>query len=138
MSDKPEANPGELVIGTASKILVRIQPDGTIIYGPEYTPDEAAKTLWQALAAQMVEAEQPEEAILIKELMCLMDKLGRQDLRYEACALAAREPTATAHERFQEERAAQQLNVICHEVIELARGIALRNQALATSVSEAN
>ena len=30
--------------------LVDIRPDGTITYGPNYSPDEAAKALWDAIA----------------------------------------------------------------------------------------
>lgn len=29
--------------------LVTIKPDGTIVYGPNYTPDEAARVFWEAL-----------------------------------------------------------------------------------------
>lgn len=29
--------------------LVRIHPDGTLEYGPNYTPDEAARTFWDAM-----------------------------------------------------------------------------------------
>lgn len=31
--------------------LVTIHPDGTLQYGPDYTPDEAARAFWEAMAA---------------------------------------------------------------------------------------
>ena len=32
--------------------LVTIHPDGTLEYGPDYTPDEAARVFWDAMAAR--------------------------------------------------------------------------------------
>lgn len=37
--------------GTTAVPLVTIKPDGAIEYGPNYTPDEAARTFWQAMSA---------------------------------------------------------------------------------------
>lgn len=31
--------------------LVVIRPDGSIEYGPDYTPDEAARILWETVAS---------------------------------------------------------------------------------------
>lgn len=45
--------------------LVEIQPDGTITYGPNYSPDEAAKMLWEAIAQmgfRFVTASTPQPA----------------------------------------------------------------------------
>lgn len=77
MDDSPPDSPSEqdLVIGTtASRVLVTIKPDGRLIYGPEYTPDEAARIFWETLARKRAEAERaethrirlatPEEALL--------------------------------------------------------------------------
>src|SRR5690606_28766198 len=52
--DKPSDN--DLVIRTASRILVTIKPDGRLVYGDGYTPDEAARALWEALARKRAEA----------------------------------------------------------------------------------
>ncbi len=57
-----------------------------------------------------------------------MLKLGEQDLRYEQCQNAARAPGSTPHDVFQEERAAKQWEMHVHQLVELARGLALRNK----------
>lgn len=36
--------------GQANELLVEIHPDGSLVYGPTYTPDAAAQVFWQALA----------------------------------------------------------------------------------------
>lgn len=33
------------------EMLVGIKPDGQIEYGPNYTPDEAARRFWEAIGA---------------------------------------------------------------------------------------
>ena len=38
--------------GSHSEMLVAIKPDGTIKYGPDYTPDEAARAFWEALGTR--------------------------------------------------------------------------------------
>jgi hypothetical protein len=40
--------------------LVTIHPDGTLTYGPNYQPDEAARTFWEALAAHMPAGSDPQ------------------------------------------------------------------------------
>jgi hypothetical protein len=30
--------------------LITIRQDGTLVYGPDYTPDTAARTFWEALS----------------------------------------------------------------------------------------
>ncbi len=37
--------------------LVTIHPDGTIEYGPGYTPDAAAKVFWQAIGEQRAKCD---------------------------------------------------------------------------------
>lgn len=37
------------ITGTDGKMLAGIKPDGTIEYGPTYTPDQAARTFWEAM-----------------------------------------------------------------------------------------
>jgi len=39
-----------LSVSDGGKLLVKIYADGTIEYGEGYTPDEAAKTFWNAIA----------------------------------------------------------------------------------------
>jgi hypothetical protein len=38
--------------GKSPEAFVTIQPDGTIIYGKDYAPDEAAKALWDAVGGE--------------------------------------------------------------------------------------
>jgi hypothetical protein len=52
--DKP--SDADLVIGTPSRILLVIKPDGRLIYGPDYTPDEAAKVFWTRFSRVRAEA----------------------------------------------------------------------------------
>jgi hypothetical protein len=140
MTQDLKNKPGELVIGTsADRILVRIQTDGTLEYGPDYTPDEAAQVFWQEMARQRADFEAKD--ILTRHLEGLLKKLGAQDLRYEQCQRAASGPEASDHDRFQEERARGQLEAYVHQVIEIARGLALRdqvNEAERTPPSELN
>jgi len=118
---------GELVIATSpERVLVRIKPDGTITYGPEYTPDEAARVLWEALAKQRKHAVEREA--IMAHIEHVLIKLGDQDLVYEQCQIRAKAEDATHDDAFQEERAAQQFNVYIHQIIELARGLALRGK----------
>ena len=46
--------PGNIVIRPVHNRppLVTIHPDGTLEYGPDYTPDEAARVFWDAMAAR--------------------------------------------------------------------------------------
>jgi hypothetical protein len=125
-SSEPKA-PGDLIIATsADRILVRIQPDGTITYGPDYTPDEAATVLWRALAKQRVEAVEREA--LMGHIEHMMVKLGEQDLLNERYRIQANSDAGTPHDKFQAERAHQQLEVYVHQVLELARSLALRDR----------
>jgi len=41
--------PPVLVISNNSEPLVTIHPNGTIEYGPNYTPDETTRVFWEAL-----------------------------------------------------------------------------------------
>ena len=129
MKDKflEDVEPGELVIATTKeRILVRIRKDGQLLYGPDYTPDEAAQVFWQAMARQRLQSEAQE--ILTSQIESLLKKVGAQELRYEQCQLAAKDEDATEHDRFQEERARAQLESYVHQMLEIARGMALRDQ----------
>lgn len=45
-----EWNPADVVImGSGAEALVTLRPDGSIVYGEHYTPDAAAKALWDAV-----------------------------------------------------------------------------------------
>ncbi len=36
--------------GVGHEMLVTLRPDGTLEYGPNYHPDEAARLFWEAIA----------------------------------------------------------------------------------------
>ena len=44
--------------GDQTDMLVSIALDGTITYGPNYTPDEAAKIFWNAISIHAPGAKQ--------------------------------------------------------------------------------
>lgn len=52
--DKPED--GDVVIRTRARILAILKPDGRLVFGEDYNPDEAASALWQALVRQRLKA----------------------------------------------------------------------------------
>lgn len=45
-------NTPSLRIDTNSRVIVTIKPDGSIEYGEGYTPDAAAKALWDAVGLE--------------------------------------------------------------------------------------
>lgn len=45
--------PPDITIVGADGPLVTIHPDGTLDYGPGYTPDEAARSFWDAMRHYM-------------------------------------------------------------------------------------
>lgn len=52
MSDKLsdyDATSSLFSVHDVNKIIVTINRDGTLTYGPDYNPDEAAKTFWNAM-----------------------------------------------------------------------------------------
>jgi hypothetical protein len=54
-SETPSIGAAEIIAPTITiqgdngQYLVRIHPDGTLEYGPGYTPDEAAARFWDAV-----------------------------------------------------------------------------------------
>ena len=42
-------------MGESPEAFVIIKPDGTIVYGKDYVPDEAAKKLWDAVGVERAE-----------------------------------------------------------------------------------
>lgn len=122
-----EKDPKELVIGTSSdRVLVKIGPDGSLTYGPDYTPDEAAKAFWEAMAARRKDYE--ERLLFFAHVERLLARMGEQDLRTEQMRITALSKDATPVDKFNAERALGQLEVLVHEVLELSRGVALRDR----------
>jgi hypothetical protein len=122
----------DLVIATTGgRELVRIKPDGTLIYGPEYTPDEAAMVFWKALAQRRAEAT--EQELVFRHMETALLALGRADLENEIAQMRAKalqeagEPTGSAV--LAAHKAEQAWLRQVHEVTELARGLAERAKA---------
>lgn len=118
------AHPGELVIGTQGRVLVRIQPDGQLRYGEGYTPDEAAETFWTAMALKRSGME--ERLMHLGLLEQLLVRVGHADLRTERARIHAAREGATEQDKFIAERCMGNLESLVHQMIELGRGLALR------------
>lgn len=117
----------DLVIGTARGVLVRIKPDGSLEYGLEYEPDEAARVFWEAMARQR--AKQDEQRLVSQHVEALVARLGAADLYCEAMRLRANELAGSGREGsvvLEAQRAVSVLERINHQVIELGRGLAQR------------
>lgn len=136
-SGTPEdLQPGEVAFGRMGREwLVRICPDGTVVFGQEYTPDLAAAEFWKALAARhpnvALRQETDEEharRVFTEAMETLLVRVGKADLRNEAMQFAANREQATEHDRFQAQLALSNLEVLVHQVIEYARGLALRER----------
>jgi hypothetical protein len=116
------AHPGELVIATAGRTLVRIGPDGSVTYGEGATPDEAARALWESIARHRADFESRLTYLNMLELHVAL--LAVADQAYEAAQNAARAPGATENERFREELSRASLETRVHGIIEFAREFA--------------
>jgi hypothetical protein len=118
-------HPGDLVIGTSKeRMLVRIHPDGTLTYGPNYTPDEAAVTFWTAMAQRRLETEL--RLIQFQTQENLLQRVAEADIAYETSQLRARREEATEHDRFMEEMSRRNLETRVHVLLEFARGLVRR------------
>lgn len=118
-----QAHPGELVIATANRVLVRIGPDGAVAYEEGATPDDAARALWEAVARRRADFDRRMRYLELLELHIALIFLA--DQAYEAAQLAARAPTATAADQQREELSRRSLEVRVHGIIEFAREFAL-------------
>lgn len=121
--EKPKTN-DLMIVTSEGRLLVRIAPDGTLTYGPGYTPEEAAVEFWEMMARKRIDYET--RLVFLSRIEELLVRLGKQDLVTEKARLRAQEPEASAHDNFTAERAVGQLEVLVHELIEYGRGLALR------------
>lgn len=125
-----------IIATTAARVLVRIQPDGTVIYGPEYTPDEAASVFWETLARKRAEAEREARVkeLLFRHMETLLVAAGEADLANQAARDRENEvvvdPKATKQDKMKahlEAKAAEEeLNQAAIRLVELGRKLALR------------
>lgn len=126
----PQAMRQDLVIGSVGNPLVIISPDGTLQYGPNYKPDEAAMIFWEAMARRRVDYEQ--RMLIFAHMDALLTRVGTRDLECERLRLAALEEGLTDMEKAQREQYAElamrRLEIEVHQVIELGRGLVRRDQ----------
>ena len=120
-----EVQPGDMVIGTSpQRLLVIIKADGTLKYGPEYRPDEAAVVFWEAMGQKRLEME--DRLLVINHMEAVLTRLGDADLRAESARrIAANEPGNMELER-QAIEAVRRLERVVTQAIELGRGLIRR------------
>jgi hypothetical protein len=117
-----QVHPGEMVIATDKRVLVRVQRNGDLIFGETYTPDEAAVALWTAVGRRRPDFEARLAYLNLLELHIAL--LAVSDAAYEAAQFMAKQPTATENERQREELSRRSLEVRVHGIIEFAREFA--------------
>lgn len=119
------SEPGDMVIGTSiDRILVTIKSNGTLEFGPEYKPDEAAMIFWEAMGQKRLEME--DRLLLIGHMEAILTRLGEADLRAESARRTAiNDPTNMELERVAVE-AVRRLERIMSQTIELGRGLIRR------------
>lgn len=113
-----------MVIGTGRHgALVRINPDGTLEYGEDYTPNDAARVFWEAVARKRaVEEERP---LLNSHMEGLLTALGAADMHNEQAQGRLNEAQTT--ENWQASgRAQRALERAMSQAIELGRGLCRR------------
>lgn len=127
----PEKKP--LEIRTQDRILVKIHPDGSVEYGPGYTPDEAAVILWETLGRKRIEAE--DRLLLFQHLEGILTNLGIADLQNErAQRRVGIQPTPENMRAAARTHAA--LERVMHQALELGRGLASRPGLVVPQVPE--
>lgn len=131
-------DPGDMVIGTSAKrILVIIKPNGELVFGPDYTPNEASMVFWEAMGQARLAME--DRLLLIQHMESILVRLGRQDMECERIRrLAAEEqdPIIKAQRTQEAELAIGRLNMVAHQAIELGRGLIRRPEIPMPAVPE--
>lgn len=121
--------PGSLIIGTLGRPLVIIHPDGSLIYGPDYTPEEAAVTFWEEMGRRRLQME--ERLLLIHHMDAVLTRLGVTDLHNQAAT--ERLQGRISDDNLRAAQAAQRaLERAVHNAIELGRGMARRPDMIQT------
>jgi hypothetical protein len=129
---------GSLVIGTSRhRILVTIQADGTVEYGADYKPDEAALVFWEAMGRARLGAE--DRILVIQHMEAIMTRLGAQDMETERLRRAAAEEPDPLRKATLEQSAGlavRRLELIMNQVIELGRALVRRPEVVAPPVPQ--
>lgn len=131
-----QAGPGDLVIGTSKdRILVIIKPNGELLYGPEYRPNEAAQIFWEHMAQRRLMAE--DKLLLVQHMEAVLVQLGRFDMECERLRLAAaneQDPIKKAELTQSAEFAMGRVELTAHQAIELGRALVRRPEVVSPSV----
>lgn len=115
--------PNDLVIGTSRRrILVVIKPDGQLVFGPDYRPDEASQVFFRALAQRRYEDE--DRRLLNNHMEGVLSRLGAVDMRLED--LRRRSANGDPDAIRDAGSVHAQLESIMHQAIELGRALAKR------------
>lgn len=120
-----DIKPGDMALGTKNRVLVVIRSDGTLNYGPGYTPDEAAQVFWAALARKRVEHE--ETLALHRHLEALAIRIGEADLDNEKARYLAGRAVGTSTGGASAIKAFEAhalLEHLVHQMVELGRSLA--------------
>jgi hypothetical protein len=121
-----------MVIGTsADRVLVIIKPDGELLFGPEYTPQEASMVFWEYMGVRRYQLE--DRMLLIQHMEAVLVRLGRADMeceRHRNLAAAEENPQLKAEYEQRAEIAMARLNMVAHEAIELGRGLVRRPEVV--------
>lgn len=128
---------GELVIRAGSRILVRIKANGELIYGPDYTPDQAAAGFWAAVARQTYVQE---KEVLYRHMESVLVAVGKADLENEVAQMRAQAlggmGTQGGSSVIDAHKTLSVLEQRVHKAIELGRGLALRTDESEPEPSE--
>ncbi len=117
----------DLVIGTSSnRILVIIKKDGALKFGPEYTPDEAAITFWEAMGQRRLQME--DRLLVIGHMEAILTRLGDADLRAESARRMVESNPGLGNVELEQQatEAVQRLERVVTQAIELGRGLIRR------------
>ena len=122
---RDRVKPGDFAIGTSQdRILVIIKADGTLEFGPDYRPDEAAMVFWEAMGQRRLQME--DRLLVIGHMEAVLTRLGDLDLRAEAARRTAMaEPENMELER-QAVEAIRRVERAMSQAIELGRGLIRR------------
>jgi len=122
------AEPEDLVIGTnRERVLAIIKPNGDLLFGPGYTPNEAAQVFWEHMAHYRLVME--ERFLTVQHMEAILTRLGRADMECERLrTLAASETDPISKEQRSQsaELAVHSLEMIAHQAIELGRALVSR------------
>lgn len=117
--------PNDLIIGTSKKrVLVIIKPDGTLEYGPEYRPDEAATIFWEAMGQRRLQAE--DRILVIQHMEAVLTRLGATDLQAESLRRQAANAPDDIELEQRAEAAVERVEAVMDQAIELGRGLVRR------------